>query len=81
MRRTANLIGVIPARMGATRLPGKPLRPIAGVPMIQRVYAGVAGCPGLREVVVATDSEEIAAFCRGQNIPVHMTSPEHPSGT
>jgi 3-deoxy-manno-octulosonate cytidylyltransferase (CMP-KDO synthetase) len=67
--------------MGATRLPGKPLRHIAGIPMIQRVYHGAAGCSLLKTVVVATDGEEIARFCRGAGIPVHMTSPDHVSGT
>ncbi len=81
MRPTPNIVGVIPARMGATRLPGKPLRSIAGVPMIQRVYQGAAGCALLRSVVVATDGEEIASFCRSAAIPVHMTSAGHASGT
>lgn len=81
MHRTANLIGVIPARMGATRLPGKPLRTIAGIPMIQRVYAGVVGCGALSQVVVATDGEEIASFCHGRGIPVRLTAADHPSGT
>lgn len=81
MLPTSNLIGVIPARMGATRLPGKPLRNIAGIPMIQRVYAGAAGSPRLRRVVVATDSDAIAGFCRDAGIPVQMTSADHPSGT
>jgi len=67
--------------MGATRLPGKPLRAIAGVPMIERVYRGAVECPELERVVVATDSPEIAAFCQGQGIPVHMTSADHASGT
>ncbi len=81
MRPTSNIVGVIPARMGATRLPGKPLRHIAGVPMIQRVYQGAAGCSLLQSVVVATDGEEIAGFCRGAGIPVYLTSPAHASGT
>ncbi len=81
MLLTANVIGVIPARMGATRLPGKPLRTIAGVPMIQRVYEGVARCQRLRRVVVATDGPEIADFCHAAGIPVHMTSADHASGT
>jgi 3-deoxy-manno-octulosonate cytidylyltransferase (CMP-KDO synthetase) len=81
MLPTSGILGVIPARMTATRLPGKPLRLIAGVPMIQRVYEGVASCPQLRQVLVATDSDEIAAFCRTRQIPFHMTSPDHPSGT
>ena len=81
MLPTENVIGVIPARMGATRLPGKPLRKIPGVPMIQKVYEGVARCQRLQRVVVATDGPEIAEFCRASGIPVHMTSPDHPSGT
>lgn len=81
MKPTRNVIGVIPARMGATRLPGKPLRAIAGVPMIQRVYEGAARSARLREVVVATDGAEIADFCRGRGIPFRLTSPDHPSGT
>ncbi|MGH9394205.1 MAG: 3-deoxy-manno-octulosonate cytidylyltransferase [Terriglobales bacterium] len=81
MLSTPDIIGVIPARMGATRLPGKPLRLIAGVPMIQRVYQGAAGCRRLSQVLVATDSDEIAAFCRQQRIPVRMTAGDHASGT
>jgi len=49
--------------------------------MVQRVYEGCLGCPGLSQVVVATDSEEIAGFCRQQAIPVCLTSPDHASGT
>jgi len=78
---TSKIIGVIPARMGAIRLPGKPLRAIAGVPMIQRVYEGAVGCRQLDQVLVATDSAEIEAFCRERRIPVRMTSPDHASGT
>lgn len=81
MLPTSSLIGVIPARLGATRLPRKPLLAVAGVPMVQRVYEGARQCRSLREVVVATDSDEIAAFCREQRIPFAMTSAEHPSGT
>jgi len=67
--------------MGATRLPGKPLRAIAGVPMIQRAYEGAAGCRRLEQVWVATDSAEIEMFCRERRIPVRMTSADHASGT
>lgn len=67
--------------MAATRLPGKPLRLIAGVAMIERVYRGAAACPLLPRVVVATDSGEIQAFCQARQIPCHLTSPDHPSGT
>lgn len=79
--RRCEILGIIPSRMAATRLPGKPLRPIAGVPMLQRVYEGAAACRSLTRVVVATDSEEIVAFCRTHGIPVEMTSAQHASGT
>lgn len=81
VRHTPEVIGVIPARLASTRLARKALIPIAGVPMIGRVYQGARGCARLRQVLVATDSEEIAAYCRGAAIPVAMTSPAHLSGT
>ncbi|TAN24045.1 MAG: 3-deoxy-manno-octulosonate cytidylyltransferase [Acidobacteria bacterium] len=81
MRKTPGVLGVIPARMASTRLPGKPLLPIVGVPMIQRVYEGAADCRRLHTVVVATDSAEIATFCRAHAIPVRLTSAAHTSGT
>jgi 3-deoxy-manno-octulosonate cytidylyltransferase (CMP-KDO synthetase) len=77
---TEGFIAVIPARYASTRLPGKPLREIAGKPMIQWVY-GQALQSGASQVVVATDDERIAAACRGFGAPVEMTSPEHASGT
>lgn len=79
--RPTEILGVIPARMAATRLPGKPLRPIAGIPMIQRVYEGAAQSRRLGRVVVATDAAEIFDFCRARSIPVEMTSSAHLSGT
>ena len=48
---------VIPARYGSTRLPGKPLLPIAGKPMLQHVYERAMGS-GADEVVIATDEQE-----------------------
>lgn len=69
---------VIPARLGSTRLPAKPLRDIGGVPLVRRVYDAIRDCPLLDEVVVATDSPEVAALVDGR---VLMTSPDHPSGT
>ncbi len=51
---------VIPARMQSTRLPGKPLRRIGGVPMIVRVLERARSCAGIDRIMVATDSEEIA---------------------
>jgi len=73
-------IVAIPARFGATRLPGKPLRAIAGEPMVVHV-ARRALAAGAGEVVVATDDERIAQAVRGYPLRVCMTRAEHPSGT
>jgi 3-deoxy-manno-octulosonate cytidylyltransferase (CMP-KDO synthetase) len=53
------IIAVIPARMGSTRFPGKPLAPILGRPMIEHVYRRTAMCPALDDVFVATCDQEI----------------------
>jgi len=75
------VLGVIPARLESTRLPRKALRPICGRPMIGWVYAGARQAACLDHLLVATDSGEIESYCRGQGIPVMMTSPAHRSGT
>ncbi len=75
------VLGVIPARLASTRLPRKVLRPIAGKPMLAWVYEAARACPQLNQVLIATDSEEVAAFCRENNFPVRLTSPDLPSGT
>ena len=73
------IMGVIPARLNSTRLPGKALREIAGKPMIHWVYQNAKRSPLLSELVVATDSPEIQASCEAAGIPVTLTG-EHPSG-
>jgi 3-deoxy-manno-octulosonate cytidylyltransferase (CMP-KDO synthetase) len=74
-------IGLIPARYAATRFPGKPLAPIAGVPMVQRVFEGARGARTLRDVIVATDDERVAAACRSFGAKVAMTRSDHATGT
>src|ERR1041385_2195865 len=74
------IVAVIPARLGSTRLPRKPLREILGKPMIQRVYEA-AHASGLPEVLVATDSAEIAELGQRLGMRVEMTSPDCQSGT
>lgn len=71
---------VIPARMQATRLPGKPMLDIAGSPMIVHVWrrAVAADCG---RVVVATDAEEIAAAVRAAGGEAVMTRADHASGS
>ncbi|MFZ0314339.1 MAG: 3-deoxy-manno-octulosonate cytidylyltransferase [Candidatus Korobacteraceae bacterium] len=74
-------IAIIPARLASTRLPRKVLREIAGRPMLAYVYEAARACSRLQEVIVATDSDEIAAVCRHNNWAYRMTSPQHRSGT
>lgn len=70
----------IPARYASTRLPGKPLRLLAGRPLIEHVYQQ-ALASGAMEVVIATDDPRIQAAAAGFGATVCMTSPDHPSGT
>lgn len=71
---------VIPARYGSTRLPGKPLLPIAGRPMIAHVWERALEA-GAQEVVVATDDERIVQAVRAFGGRAVMTSIDHASGT
>jgi 3-deoxy-manno-octulosonate cytidylyltransferase (CMP-KDO synthetase) len=80
MPQDAEFIVVIPARFGASRLPGKPLREIAGEPMIAHV-ARRALEAGAREVVLATDDARIGAAVAGLPVTVCMTRAGHQSGT
>ncbi len=70
----------IPARFGASRLPGKPLRLLNGRPMVAHVVDRALAA-GAAEVVVATDDERIAAAVQGSGATVCMTRADHPSGT
>jgi 3-deoxy-manno-octulosonate cytidylyltransferase (CMP-KDO synthetase) len=71
---------VIPARYAASRLPGKPLRPLGGRPLITHVWErGIES--GARFVVVATDDERVRSAVEALGGRAVMTSPEHPSGT
>jgi 3-deoxy-manno-octulosonate cytidylyltransferase (CMP-KDO synthetase) len=74
-------LGVIPARLASSRLPRKVLREIAGRPMIWHVWDRARRAPALDEVLVATDSDEVADACARLGIPALLTSPAHPSGT
>jgi 3-deoxy-manno-octulosonate cytidylyltransferase (CMP-KDO synthetase) len=75
------IVAAIPARFGSTRLPGKPLLPIAGRPMIEHVVERVRRAEGLDRVVVLTDDRRIAAAVEGFGGEVEMTPPECRSGT
>ncbi len=75
------IAGVIPARLGSTRLSRKVLREIAGRPMVEWVWRAAKGSGLMDPVVVATDSDEVAAVCRERGIPVEMTSADCASGS
>jgi 3-deoxy-manno-octulosonate cytidylyltransferase (CMP-KDO synthetase) len=74
-------LAVIPARLGATRLPRKPLRLLAGIPLIVRVYERVSALGVADRCVVATESEEVAQAVREAGAEAVLTSDRHPSGT
>lgn len=74
-------ICIIPARYASTRLPGKPLKLIAGKPMIQRVYEQASKADKISEVIVATDDERVADAVHAFSGTAVMTSPDHESGT
>lgn len=72
---------VIPARMAATRFPGKPLVDLLGKPMIQWVYEAAVKSGVGDQVVVATPDDEILEVCKGFGATAILTSESHPSGT
>jgi 3-deoxy-manno-octulosonate cytidylyltransferase (CMP-KDO synthetase) len=79
-KNAMKVIGIIPARYGSTRFPGKPLALIAGKPLIRHVVERCQQAKSLAEVVVATDDtriwEVMQDVCRTE-----MTAPNHPSGS
>lgn len=74
-------VGILPARWGSTRFPGKPLHPIAGKPLIQHVWERCKDCSRLDDVVIATDDHRIFDAATGFGAKALMTSPDHPTGT
>ena len=78
--KTPEFLVVVPARLGSTRLPRKPLADIDGKPMVIRV-AEQAKKSFAHSVVVATDSTEIQAACDAHRVECLLTNAEHPTGT
>ena len=72
-----NIIAIIPARMGSSRYPGKPLAPIHGVPMVGHVALRTAMCKALSGTYVATCDEEIAAYVESVGLSAIMTGDHH----
>lgn len=81
MSAARKVVGMIPARMAATRLPGKPLLEIAGKPMIQWVWENACRARCVDEVLVATCDPAIMAAVRAFGGRAEMTADTHTSGT
>ncbi len=73
--------GIIPARYGSTRFPGKPLADILGKPMFWHVWDRARRCPLLTSVVVATDDDRVMWAAEERGVPCVMTRFDHESGT
>jgi len=80
MTTSTGFVVAIPARYASTRLPGKPLQPLGGEPLVLHV-ARRALAAGADEVWVATDDVRVRDALTGTAVQVAMTSPDHPSGT
>ncbi len=76
-----HIIGILPARWGSTRFPGKPLHLIAGKPLIQHVWERCKLATKLSEIIIATDDDRIAQAVANFGGKAVMTSPNHPTGT
>lgn len=78
---TDQIIGMIPARYGSTRFPGKPLIPILGKTLLQRTYENACQSSALQAVVVATDDQRIFDHVESFGGHAVMTSPNCATGT
>jgi 3-deoxy-manno-octulosonate cytidylyltransferase (CMP-KDO synthetase) len=74
-------LAVIPARYASSRLPGKPLVPLGGKSMIQRVWERVRQAKSISSVIIATDDERIRSAVEAFGGDVAMTRTDHRSGT
>lgn len=75
------ILCVIPARIGSTRLPRKPLALLAGKPMVQRTYEAAKTCKVFTEIVVATDDNDIANIIKNCGGTVVMTPADIETGS
>lgn len=76
-----NVIGVIPARYGSTRFPGKPLVNVNGKPLLQWVIEGSRASQKIKTIIVATDDDRIADLARKCGVEAVMTESDLPTGT
>ena len=77
----SKVVGIIPARWGSTRFPGKPLYPIAGKPLLRHVWERSRRARSLDTVIIATDDMRIAEAAFSWGADVSLTSTKHRSGT
>jgi 3-deoxy-manno-octulosonate cytidylyltransferase (CMP-KDO synthetase) len=75
------ILAVIPARLGATRLPRKPLRLLGGAPLVAQVWRRVSILQGIDRCIVATDSHDVRDVLVREGVDCTLTEPNHPSGT
>ncbi len=75
------VLAVIPARIGSSRLPRKPLQPLLGTPLVIWVWRRAREMPFLDRVLVATDSADVVEACRQEGADALLTWHGHPSGT
>lgn len=75
------ILAVIPARLASTRLPRKVLRELNGQPLLAWVVEAARRCPEVGRVLVAADSDEVAALCAARGWECLMTLPDLPSGS
>jgi len=76
-----DIIGIIPARLGSTRLANKVLADINGKPMIQHVWEKARQTRILNDLIIAADDERIVEVCKGFGANVILTSKDHKTGT
>src|SRR5436309_2604626 len=74
-------VGIIPARWGSSRFPGKPLHKIAGKPLLRHVWERCRRAKSLDAVIIATDDMRIANAAFDWGAEIALTSPHHQSGT
>ena len=80
-REPVKIVGVIPARWGSTRFPGKCLAPLCGKPLIQWVIERARQAKTVDKLIVATDDGRIRNAVIELGVDVAMTRSDHPSGT
>ncbi|PKK91492.1 MAG: hypothetical protein CVV64_06980 [Candidatus Wallbacteria bacterium HGW-Wallbacteria-1] len=77
----ADVLGVIPARWGSTRFPGKPLEDLCGKSVLQHVWERACQCRSINRILIATDDERIQKAAIAWGAECVMTSPEHSTGS